>query len=131
MNLILRKFLLKLRGEKHIDEYIANGMIVGKNFWHGDKCSFDISHCWLIEIGDDVTFSSNVKLLAHDACTKMLNGYAKIGLINVGNGVFIGANSTILPNVNIGEHSIIAAGSVVTKNIPSAEVWGGIPAKKM
>lgn len=44
-------------------------------------------------------------------------------------GAFIGAHSIILKGVTIGEECIIAAGSVVTKNIPSNEVWGGNPAK--
>jgi acetyltransferase-like isoleucine patch superfamily enzyme len=43
-------------------------------------------------------------------------------------GVFVGANSIILKGVTIGKYSVIAAGSVVTKNIPSNEVWGGNPA---
>jgi len=44
-------------------------------------------------------------------------------------GVFIGTGSIVLKGVEIGEQSIIAAGSVVTKNIPSFEIWGGNPAK--
>jgi acetyltransferase-like isoleucine patch superfamily enzyme len=43
--------------------------------------------------------------------------------------VFIGARCIILKGVTIGEKSIVAAGSVVTKNIPEGEVWGGNPAK--
>lgn len=42
---------------------------------------------------------------------------------------FIGLRSIILPNVTIGSNSIIAAGSVVSKSVPSGEVWGGVPAK--
>lgn len=49
--------------------------------------------------------------------------------IVIGNDVFIGANSIILKGVTIGDRSIIGAGSVVTRNIPSNEVWAGNPAK--
>ncbi|MBE9663744.1 acyltransferase [Mucilaginibacter myungsuensis] len=49
--------------------------------------------------------------------------------INIGDDVFIGANSIILKGVNIGDRSVIGAGSVVTKNIPSNQVWAGNPAK--
>jgi acetyltransferase-like isoleucine patch superfamily enzyme len=44
-------------------------------------------------------------------------------------GAFIGASSIILKGVTIGERSVVAAGSVVTKSIPSDEVWGGNPAR--
>ena len=46
-------------------------------------------------------------------------------------GSFIGANSIILKGVTIGEKSVIAAGSVVTKSVPANEIWGGNPAKKI
>jgi len=51
--------------------------------------------------------------------------------IVIGKDVFIGANSIILKGVTIGNRSIIAAGSVVTKNVGENEVWGGNPAKKI
>lgn len=44
-------------------------------------------------------------------------------------GASIGANSTILPGVTIGENAMIGAGSVVTKSVPAGEVWFGNPAK--
>lgn len=49
----------------------------------------------------------------------------------VGNNVSIGSNCTILGGINIGNHAVIGAGSVVTKNIPDGEVWAGNPAKKL
>lgn len=49
--------------------------------------------------------------------------------IVISDHVFIGARCIILKGVTIGEKSIVAAGSVVTKNIPEGEVWGGNPAK--
>ena len=53
-------------------------------------------------------------------------------LITIGNDVWIGANVVILPScTSIGDGCIIAAGSVLTKNPPSYEIWGGVPAKKI
>lgn len=47
----------------------------------------------------------------------------------IGDNVFIGMNTTILKGVNVGDGAVIAAGSVVTRDIPKGQVWGGNPAK--
>ena len=51
--------------------------------------------------------------------------------IKIGDNVWIGANVTILKGISIGNGSIIAAGAVVNTNIPSCEIWGGVPARKI
>jgi len=53
----------------------------------------------------------------------------KGGKVIIGKNVWIGANVTILKDVNIGDNSIIGAGAVVTKDIPSNVIVGGVPAK--
>lgn len=53
----------------------------------------------------------------------------KFGKIEVGEYSFIGANSTIMPGVVIGDHCVIGAGSLVTKNIPNGTVYAGVPAR--
>lgn len=125
----ITKFRNRLLGELSTEEYIKMGMKIGKNFKKMQGCMMDISHCFLIEIGDNVTFAPKVQLIAHDASTYNDLGYTKIGKITIGNNVFIGANSTVLPNVSIGNDVIIGAGSVVTKNIPDNSVAAGNPAK--
>jgi chloramphenicol O-acetyltransferase type B len=52
-------------------------------------------------------------------------------LVIVGNDVWIGTNAIILAGVKIGDGAIIAAGSVVNKDIGACEIWGGVPAKKI
>lgn len=131
MKKILRKLRNKLIMQKDLEDLIKDGLIVGKNFSIQKGCTLDPSHCWLINIGNDVTLSYNVSLIAHDSSTKRELGYTKIGKIVIGNNVFIGANSTILPNVYIGNNVIIGANSVVCKNIESNSVVAGNPAKKI
>ena len=98
------------RGTANIEKLKQLGLHVGSNLFLGTGSFIDPSHCFLIWIGDNVTFSSNVYLIAHDASTKKHIGYTKIGQIHIGNNVFIGANATVLPNVTIGDNSVIGGG---------------------
>lgn len=111
------------------DYLVEMGLKVGKNFSRQGGCIIDECHCWLISIGDNVTLAPGVRILAHDASTKRELGYTKIGLVHIGNSVFVGANSVILPNVKIGDNVIIGAGSVVVGDIPQGSVAAGNPAK--
>jgi len=126
---ILREFVYRLRGEYTTEKLIKMGLTVGSNFSRQGEVIIDPSHCWLIDIGDNVTIAPRVHILAHDASTKQYLGYTKIGHVKLGNNVFIGANSIILPNVVIGSNVIIGAGSVVTSSIPDNCVYAGNPAK--
>ena len=89
----------------------------------------DANWPWLISVGDDVTLSSNVRILAHDASTAKTGVRTKVGIVRIGNNVFIGADSIVLCNTRIGDNVIIGAGSVVTHDIPSNSVYAGNPAK--
>ncbi|WP_371375323.1 DapH/DapD/GlmU-related protein [Thalassotalea aquiviva] len=91
---------------------------------------------YLITIGDDVTITQGVRLLTHDGSTELvknLNGdrYYRYGKIVIGNNVFIGMNSIILPGISIGDNVIVGTGSVVTKDLDSNSVYAGNPAKKI
>lgn len=105
------------------------GLLVGKNLNIQNDVSIDVSHCHLIKIGDNVTIAPRVIILAHDASTKKIFDYTKIGNVTIGDFTFIGAASIIMPNVNIGRNVIIGAGSVVTKDIPDYSVVAGNPAR--
>jgi maltose O-acetyltransferase len=117
-----------LRGEVSTNKLIKNGLKVGENFNRQQGCIIDPHHCWLISIGNDVIFAPRVHILAHDASTKIFTGYTKIGRVDIGNNVFIGAGTIILPNVSIGDNVVVGAGSVVTRNLPSSVVATGNPA---
>ena len=121
--------VMRLRSEISTEELVKLGLKVGKNFSRQEKALIDQSHSWLITIGDDVTLAPSVHILAHDGSTKKGIGITKIGLDNIGNNVFIGASSTVLPNVTIGDNVVIGAGSIISKDIPSNSVAVGNLAK--
>lgn len=108
------------------------GLHIGKGTIIGDKAILDARA--KIEIGENVNLSSNVSIwtLQHDyrdpdfKCNP--NHY---GPVKIGNRAWIGPNSIILRNVTIGEGAVIAAGSVVTHDVPPFELWGGIPARSL
>ena len=126
---MLRKLIFKIKREQDIEELVKMGLRIGKNFNKQGHVIIDPEHCWLISIGDDVMLAARVYILAHDASTKRYLDHTKIGIVNIGNTVFVGADSIILPGVNIGDNVIIAAGSVVSKNVPANCVVGGNPAR--
>lgn len=107
---------------------------IGNNVQFGEYCN----------ISTDTIFKNNI-LLAGRVCfvgkhdhlfqTPQLliwnNKRGDSGITIVEDDVWIGHNVTIVGGITIGKGSIIAAGSVVTKNVPPCEIWGGVPAKKI
>lgn len=90
----------------------------------------------LVMFGDNVTVASDVTFITHDIVHQVLNNLNNgtwyeylVGPIQVGNNVFIGSNTVILPNIKIGNNVVIGAGSVVTKDIKDNSVVAGNPAK--
>lgn len=81
-----------------------------------------------IEIGEDVAISENVTIWDSDV-HQINNNTAKTKPIKIGNHVWIGTNSIILKGVIIGDGAVIAAGSVVNRNIPSRCLAAGTPAR--
>lgn len=98
------------------DQWRERGVRIGKNFDAPDSV---IDYCFgfLVTIGDNVTLSGTT-VLAHDGSTKKILGYSKVGNVVIGNNVFVGYVSIILPNVRIGNNVIVGAGTIVSKDIP-------------
>ena len=88
-----------------------------------------------IHVGDYVFMGHNVSIITgtHDYFKtlkdRMINPPINGGDINIKNGVWIGSNSTILGPCEIGVNSVIAAGSVVTKDVPDNVIVAGVPGK--
>ena len=125
------RFYYWCRGTVNIEKLKKKGLKIGDNFYYREGAYIDPSHCFLISIGNNSGFSSNVTVLAHDSSPFLYTGYTKIGQVHIGDKVFIGANVTILPGVTIGDNVVIGAGSVISRDIPSNEVWAGNPARRL
>ena len=91
----------------------------------------------LLKLGDNVIICTNVRFVNHDRVDIMLSRmygqkYTKYyEPIEVGNNVFIGSDTVILPGVKIGDNTVIGAGAIVTKDLPSGSLWGGVPARRI
>lgn len=121
--------LIEIKRERYIRSLERNGLTLGEHINLHENCYLDSAHCYLIKIEDYCTLAPNVTLLAHDASTFFLLGYTKIGKIHIKTKSFIGQGSTVLPGITIGPNAVVAAGSVVTKDVPPGAVVGGNPAK--
>lgn len=101
------------------------------------KDNYIASHFWdtepyLISIGNNCAITSGVLLFTHGGARVARFKYPKFdvfGKVIIGNSVYIGKNSLIMPGVKIGDNVLVASGSVVTKSIPSNVVIAGNPAK--
>ena len=127
-NFLRARLRKTINEEIWMEDYLKAGLKLGKDCDINPGVTFDISHCWLIEIGDRVTIAPQAYLLAHDASTFRDLGYTKVGKVKIGNGAFIGARALIMPGVTVGENAVVAAGSVVVKSVPANAVVGGNPA---
>lgn len=103
---------------------------VGNNFYCNFNCT--ILDCSVVDIGDNVLIGPNVSICAasHPLEAKLrVEGVEMAYPIKIGDNVWIGANAVILPGVTIGENSVVAAGAVVSSDVPESVVVGGVPAR--
>ena len=133
----LRKIMSRLFGKKVDDTFrlfppfytdFGKNITIGKNVFINSGCHFQDQGG--ITIGDGTLIGHNVVLatINHDLDPKKerKNHYAPI---KIGKNVWIGSNATVLPGVTIGNWAVVAAGAVVTKDVPDMTVVGGVPAK--
>lgn len=123
---ILRKLgIIKSIDYTSIDALRKRGVNIGENTDILNSL-IDGGHGSLISIGNNVTITG-VRILAHDASTKKFLGYSKVGIVEIGDNVFIGQGSIVLPNTKIGNNVIVGAGTVVAKDVPDNVVIVGNP----
>ncbi len=119
---------------------IGNDVYIGR----GNKVKFG-SGCRInenvyleqVDIGNDVLIAPNVSILSrmHEYSRIdipiSLQGYKKERKVTIGDNVWLGRNVIVLPGVKIGEGAIVGAGAVVTKDVKSHSIVGGVPAKEI
>lgn len=133
----LREIMSELTG-KHLDEKFGlfppfytdcgKNITIGKRVFINMGCTFQD---WGgIIVGDDCLIGHNCTICTvnHDK-NPDTRGNMVCRSVKIGNKVWIGANVTILPGVSIGDGAIIAAGTVVTRDVDDGTIVGGIPAR--
>ncbi len=124
------------RISKFVQLYARDGEIrIGDNFSIGVNSQVDAESGGFIKIGNSVLIGSNVVVRSSnhrfDAPMNVKDQGHVAGTIEIGDDVWIGSNTVILPGVCIESHSVIGAGSVVTKNVLAYSVVAGNPAKEI
>ena len=112
------------RYARHIGVKFGKNCLIATKNWSSEP--------YLIEIGDNVQVTHNVSVHTHGGshiARKMIPNFDMFGKVIIKDGAYIGANSQIMPGVTIGEGSLVAAGSIVTKSVPAGVVVAGNPAK--
>lgn len=115
-SLAVKRLLLRLTGIK-VGAAVSIGLAV----------VFDVFYPEEIDIGENSIIGYNSVVLAHEF---MVDEWRK-GPVRIGKNVSIGANVTILPGVVIGDGATVSAMSLVNKDIPPGEFWGGVPVRKL
>lgn len=124
MQYYIRKYTYSpLRWARFLGVNIGENNMIGKNHWSSEP--------YLITVGNNCQLT-NCKINTHGGGNVVRDIYPDFdvfGKVKIGNWVYIGMDTLIMPGVTIGDHVLIAAGSVVTKSVPSNVVIGGNPAK--
>ena len=133
----LRKMMSRLIGKRVDDTFrlfppfytdFGKNITIGKNVFINSGSHFQDQGG--IVIGDGALIGHNVVLATiNHALAPSENRRNYYAPIKIGNNVWIGSNATVLPGVTIGEWSVVAAGAVVSKDVPPYTVVGGVPAK--
>ena len=109
---------------RYVGVTVGKGNFLSSRFWSSEP--------YLITIGDYCALTEGVKIHTHGgahAVYSKVPNFDVFGKVKLGNYVYVGNNAQIMPGVTVGDNVIIAAGSIVTKSVPSNVVVGGNPAK--
>ena len=102
---------------------------LGTNVYFGTGVTLDDAHGHLVTIEDDAVIAAGVRILTHDAAGNRRTGLTWVAPVRVCRRAFVGAASVLLSGVTIDEDAVIAAGSVVARDVPARTVAAGVPAR--
>lgn len=132
---MLKILLNRYKCKKNPIKYARGlGVKVGDDtIFYGAKAEMFSTEPWVITIGNRCHITAGVTFVTHDAGTLSVREecgpWTIVGDIVLGDNVYVGIKTIILPGVHIGDNAIIGAGSVVTKDIPANVVAAGVPCK--
>ena len=93
----------------------------------GLEVTFDIFYPWMITIHEDAVVGYRSTILCHEYASD----FYRTGPVVIGKRATIGANCTLLPGVIVGDGAVVSAMSLVNRDIPAGELWGGVPVRKL
>lgn len=102
-------------------------MKIGKDAFISAGVLFDLEFPKLINIKEGAIIGTGTKILTHEVTIK----HIRIGRITIGKQSIVGAGSLIRSGVSIGDGAVVAMGSLVLKDVPSKNMVGGVPARKI
>jgi acetyltransferase-like isoleucine patch superfamily enzyme len=141
----MKRYLVILLFSLIRNGYTRAKILLHLNYFHsqGENCFFSSSHFGTepqhISVGNNVWVATRVNFITHDVSVHMVKSFLNnqnlnfdyVGYIKIGSNIFIGANSTIMPNVKIVDNVILGANSIVTKDILESGVYVGQPLRKI
>lgn len=120
-----------LQIQRNVTFYNSSQMIIGRDVVIPFGCWINASGSGSIILEDKVGLAPYVVLVAGGYNTSLDGGEPLNGKIQIKKGAWVGAHCTVLKDVTIGENSIIAANSLVDKNVPNNVIFAGSPGKKV
>lgn len=118
-------------GKRDSTVFFVNGgrMLVGDNVYINQGAAFFAENGRSIVIEDNAKVGNDVRVFTTNYHAVGPNDEVSVGDVTLGKNCWIGTGARILPGVTIGQHSVVAMGSVVTKDVPPRTVVGGVPAR--
>jgi acetyltransferase-like isoleucine patch superfamily enzyme len=121
-------------GDLRLALYRAMGVRIGQNVFVGLDTWLDDQFPELVVLEDDVVVSFRVTVVVHDDARRMDRVEAgqaagTVAPVVLKRGCYVGACALLLPGVTVGERAVVAAGAVVTRDVPPGTIVAGVPAR--
>lgn len=113
-----------------LDDLKKRGLKVGKNTIISPACKIDHNYPYLVTIGDNCVIGPNVRILSHDSTmSNFVDEHMRLAKVTIHDNVILSMDTIVLPGVTIGPNVLVAAGSVINKDIKPNTCVCGVPAR--